>query len=149
MDVGCYCVHATRHLAGEPERVHGEAVTNEAGVDVRFVGTMRLPGGVLAEFDSGLDVPVSERLEVVGELGTIFLPDPWHGFDARIELRRGGGLEEIGFEPADSYGLELENLSDAILGEAEPLLGRADSLAQARTIEACRRAAESGEPVFL
>ena len=46
MDVGCYCVSALRLLAGEPERVSGRQVTRD-GVDVRFAGTLALPGGVL------------------------------------------------------------------------------------------------------
>ena len=40
-------------------------------------------------------------------------------------------------------------MSAAILGRAKPLLGRADALGQARTIEALYRSAESGKPVVL
>jgi xylose dehydrogenase (NAD/NADP) len=149
MDVGCYCVHAARLLAGEPERVYGEAVKNEAGVDVRFAGTIRSRGGVLSQFESGLDLPVREELEVVGHEGSLRLPDPWHGFSPGIELHRAGAFEEIAVDPADSYGLELENLSAALLGEAEPLLGRDDALLQARALEALFAAAERGSPVEL
>ena len=66
-----------------------------------------------------------------------------------IELRRGGEVERIELEPVDSYRLELENLGDAIRGEAEPLLGREDAVAQARTIEALYRSAETGGNVTL
>jgi predicted dehydrogenase len=150
MDVGCYCVHAARHLAGEPEQVYGEAVRNEAGVDVRFAGTMRLAGDVLAQLSSGLDIPEIHELEVVGETGSLVLDDPWHGWTApRIELRRDDGTEQLRFEPVDPYQLELENLSDAILGEAEPLLGREDAVAQATALEALHASAERREPVDL
>ena len=47
MDVGCYCVSAMRLLAGEPERVHAEAVLAPSGVDVRFAGALRFAGDVL------------------------------------------------------------------------------------------------------
>jgi predicted dehydrogenase len=50
---------------------------------------------------------------------------------------------------ADSYTLELANLAAAIAGEAEPLLGRDDAVAQARVIEALYSSAESGESVKL
>jgi xylose dehydrogenase (NAD/NADP) len=149
LDVGCYCVHAARLIAGEPQRVYGEAVRNEAGVDVRFVGTMRFRGGVLGQFDSGLDLPRRRMLEVVGESASIRLPDPWHGYSARIELHRGGTVEEIAVEPADAYGLQLENLSDAVLDAAEPLLGRHDALQQARALEALFASADGGVPVAL
>ena len=147
MDVGCYCVHASRHLAGEPERVYGEAVWNDAGVDVRFAGTMVFPGGILSQISSGLDVLETHQLEVEGDSGILFLDDPWHGWTApRIELRTEQGSEEIRFEPADPYQLELENLSDAIVGEAEPLLGRADAVGQARALDLLFSSAEQGEP---
>jgi xylose dehydrogenase (NAD/NADP) len=150
MDVGCYCVHAARLLAGEPERVFGEAVRNEAGVDVRFAGTMRFRGGVVSQFDAGLDVPDRAELEAIGDRGSLFLSDPWHGWVApRIEVRKDGGVEEIRLEPTDPYKLELESLSDAILGEAEPLLGREDAVAQARTLGALFHSAEQGAPVVL
>ncbi len=150
MDVGCYCVSASRLLAGEPERAYGEKVTNESGVDLRFAATLRFPGGVVCQFDSALDIPDRAELEVIGERGSLFLSDPWHGWVApRIELRTDGGAEEIPFEPVDPYRLELENFTDAILGKGKPLLGRADALGQARTIDALLRSAEEGRPVLL
>src|SRR5438132_10286358 len=111
MDVGCYCVHAARFFAGEPERVYAEPVRNEAGLDVRLAGTMLFPGGVVSHFDSGLDVPVREELELVGATGALFLSDPWHTYSPRLELRRDGGVEEVPVDTRDAYGAELENLS--------------------------------------
>ena len=61
-----------------------------------------------------------------------------------IERRTADGIEEIAVEPADSYRLQLENLSNAIRGEAEPLLGREDAVGQARAIEALYRSAAEG-----
>jgi predicted dehydrogenase len=49
----------------------------------------------------------------------------------------------------DSYRLELENLSDAIRGEGELLLGREDAVAQARVVEALHESATAGAPVAL
>ena len=66
-----------------------------------------------------------------------------------IELRRDGEVERIELERADSYRLELENLSDAIRGEAELLLGRDDAVGQARALEALHESATSGRPVSL
>jgi D-xylose 1-dehydrogenase (NADP+, D-xylono-1,5-lactone-forming) len=149
MDVGCYCVSGTRLLGGEPERVYGEQVLGESGVDELFTGTMRLPGDVLAQFDAGLVLPVRDELEAIGEAGSLFLDDPWHCKRPVIELRTAGGVEEIAVEPADSYRLQLENMSDAIRGEAEPLLGREDAVGQARAIEALYRSATEGRPVNL
>jgi D-xylose 1-dehydrogenase (NADP+, D-xylono-1,5-lactone-forming) len=147
MDVGCYCVSGTRLLGGEPEQVYGEQVLSQSGVDELFTGTMRFPGDVLAQFDAGLVLPVRDELEAIGEAGSLLLDDPWHCKRPVIELRTAGGVEEIAVEPADSYRLQLENMSDAIRGEAEPLLGREDAVGQARAIEALYRSATEGRPV--
>jgi D-xylose 1-dehydrogenase (NADP+, D-xylono-1,5-lactone-forming) len=143
MDVGCYCVSGARLLAGEPDRVDGEQVLGPGGVDVRFAGTMRFPHGVTAEFECGLDLPSRDELDVIGSDGSIFLDDPWHCRTPVIEVRRDGETERIELEPADSYQLELENLSDAIRGGVTPLLGRDDAVGQARTIGALYRSAET------
>ena len=50
---------------------------------------------------------------------------------------------------ASSYQLELENVSDAIRGEAPLLLGRADAVGQARVIDALYRSAASGTRIAV
>jgi predicted dehydrogenase len=149
MDVGCYCVSGSRLLGGEPETVYGEALIGPTGTDWVFSGTMRFPGDVFALFDCGTALAERDELEAVGSEGSIFLDDPWHCLRPVIELRRSDGVERIELAPEDSYRLELENLSDAIRGEAEPLLRRDDALAQARTIEALFDSAAAGEAVSL
>jgi predicted dehydrogenase len=66
-----------------------------------------------------------------------------------IELRHDGKVERIELEPVDSYRLELENVSDAIRGEAELLLAREDAMGQARALEALHESATNGQPVSL
>ena len=147
MDTGCYCVSGIRLLAGEPERVYGERETGSSGVDVRFAATMRFPGDVTAQFDCAIVLFARGELEAVGEAGSLLLADPWHAREPLIELRLAASpvqVERIETEVAQPYRLELENLSDAIRGQLEPLLGRADALGQARTIEALYRSAGEG-----
>jgi D-xylose 1-dehydrogenase (NADP+, D-xylono-1,5-lactone-forming) len=149
MDVGCYCVNGSRLLAGEPERVYGEARIGETGTDWVFTGSLRFANDVLGIFDCGTAIVERDELEAIGSEGSLFVDDPWHVERPGIELRRHGEVERIDVEPADSYRLELENVSDAIRGEGELLLGREDAVAQARTLEALYRSSESGEPVAL
>jgi xylose dehydrogenase (NAD/NADP) len=149
MDVGCYCVNATRLLCGEPQRVHGEQLLGSSGVDVAFAGVLGFADDVLAHFDCGLVLSPRDELVVLGEQGSLHLADPWHCRVPGIELRRRGGSESIPVEAANSYGLELENLSAAIRGTATPLLGREDALGQARTIEALYASADESRTVTL
>ena len=149
MDVGCYCVSGSRLLAGEPENVFGRAYIGPSGTDWVFTGSMGFPGDVVAQFDCGTSLPDRDELEAIGTEGSLFLDDPWHCRTPVIELRRDSGTEVIELEPVDSYRLEVENLADAISGEAPLLLGREDAVAQARALEALHRSAETGAPVDL
>jgi D-xylose 1-dehydrogenase (NADP+, D-xylono-1,5-lactone-forming) len=149
MDVGCYCVSGSRLLAGEPESVFGNAYIGPSGTDWVFTGALRFPGDVLALFDCGTCLPERDELEAIGSEGSVFLDDPWHSTVPVIELRRGREVERIELDPVDSYRLELENLADAIAGEAPLLLGREDALGQARTIDALFRSAETGTATRL
>jgi D-xylose 1-dehydrogenase (NADP+, D-xylono-1,5-lactone-forming) len=149
MDVGCYNVSGSRLFGGEPVKAYGEAWFGPSGTDWVFAGTLRFPGDVLATFDCGTAMAERDELEAIGSEGSLFLDDPWHCINPGIELRRDDGVERIEVEHVDSYRLELENLSDAVRGKAEPLLGRDDAIGQARTLEALHEAATSGRPVTL
>ena len=152
MDVGCYCVSGSRLVAGEPEHVVGEQVVSETGVDAAFHGTLRFPDDVVAQIDGSFVAPDRQRLEVVGEDGTLTLGSPWkpeEGAGPGIDLRGPDGDERIEVPLADSYQLELEDFATAVAGEREPLLGRTDAIGQARTIDALYQSAESGRAVRL
>jgi predicted dehydrogenase len=139
MDVGCYCVSAARLVAGEPVHVRAEQVIGGDGVDVRLAATMRFRDDVLALIDCSLDAPIGHRLSIVGDEGELVLEDPFHARNPGI--RHNGDLVEVPY--ANPYAVEFENLSAAIRGEAEPLLGARDAVAQAAAIEALYRSAET------
>ncbi len=143
LDVGWYCVSAARLLLGEPERVYGERVDGPTGIDARFAGLLRT-GDAVAHFSCGF-TSRSSSLEAIGSDGTIAAADPW--------LINSPGLlldgQPVTIEPASSYRLELENFAGAVAGTEEPLLGAAESLGQARVLDALLRSAEIGRPVSL
>ena len=145
MDVGCYGISGSRLVAGaEPVRVFGEQTIGPSGVDERFSGLLTFPSGVVAEIVAGF-TSTQRSLEAVGSKGTLVSRDPW--------LEQLGGLElngrPVAFVPDDAYRLEMENLSAAILGNGQPLLGWADALGQARIIDALYQSAASGEAISL
>jgi predicted dehydrogenase len=149
MDVGCYNVSGSRYLGGEPERVWGEAWYGPSGTDWVFTGTMRFANDVIATFDCGTALVDRDELEAIGSEGSLFLDDPWHCNEPVIEVRRENGIERIELEREDSYRLELENVSGAIRGTVELLLGATDALGQARALHALHASATEGKPVAL
>ena len=104
---------------------------------------------MIATFHCGTALPEQDELEVIGSEGSLFLDDPWHCQSAVIEIRRDDGVERVEDRARGLYRLELENLSDAIRGEAPLLLGRDDAIGQARALEALHASATSGERVTL
>jgi xylose dehydrogenase (NAD/NADP) len=148
MDVGCYCVSATRLVAGEPVAVTGQQVVGE--VDLRFAATMSMPGDVLAHFDCGVDTADRAELEVVGSEGALLLRDPFHSNEPVIEVRGvDGSVERVEAEGDNPYAYELRDLAAAVAGERSPLLGREDAVGQARTIAALYESAASGARVVV
>ena len=150
MDVGCYCVSGSRLLAGEPVGVQGEQVMGETGVDLAFHGTLRFDDDVVAQIDSSFTLPGFQRLEALGEDGSLLVESPWRpDWGGAVVVRRGEETTRIEVPSADMFQLELENFAAAAAGEAQPLLGRADALGQARAIDALYRSAAEGRAVTL
>jgi len=115
---------------------------------VRFTGLLRFEGDVLAEFDCGMDMAPGYFLEMVGTEGSVRLTDPWHSREPVLELRAAdGSVETMHAEEANPYACELRDFAAAVAGSSEPLLGRADAVAQARVIAALYRSAETGAMV--
>ncbi len=124
-DVGCYPVSFARRVAGEePERVTALARFDERGVDWTFIGQMRFPSGLLAQFDSGFAAPDRQRLEIVGGDATLVLDHPFltapDGPPPSLTLRRAGEATRVEIPPVDQYAAEVDDLSAAILDGAEP-----------------------------
>jgi predicted dehydrogenase len=159
LDLGCYCLSASRLFGGNPQRVYAEAVRDADGVDTRMAVTMRLGHDVLAQFDVGLDLPRRDELELIGTGGRIVVPDPWLCRGATIELHRDGGTERLPVDPegayalardaSDVYRVELDTVSGAIASGAGLPFGAADAIDQAAALQALARSSEIAAPVAL
>jgi predicted dehydrogenase len=150
MDLGCYCVHVTRTLAGEPERVYAEQLLGGTGVEVALQATIRFPGDVVAQFDSSFVAQRWQELEIVGDRGRMLVAAPFRIDWGRPEIALSGrrGIELIEVEERDSYALELENFAAAALG-GELLLPASDAVDQSRVIAALYESAERRVPVTM
>ena len=114
MDVGCYCVNAIRLLAGEPERVSGEQVIGSTGVDMALHGTLRCADDVIGQFEASFRSPRRQRVEVVGEEGTITVEAPF-----RVDW---GGA--VLLARPDGEGLGEPEAVDVAAGELVPARAR-------------------------
>jgi xylose dehydrogenase (NAD/NADP) len=147
-DVGCYPVSLARRIAGEePERLNAFARFDERGVDRTFIGQLRFPGGLLAQFDSGFAAPDRERIEIVGSDATLvldapFLPEP-DGPPPSVTLWRGREATPLEVPSIDQYLAEVEDLMSVVLDGTEPQLTLASSRGNVATLVALDRTART------
>ena len=77
-DLGCYPISYARTMIGaEPLEVFGWQVTGPTGIDMSFIGQMRFPNDVHAQFDCGFASPEHSFVEIVGTEGTLNIPFPF------------------------------------------------------------------------
>ncbi len=150
-DVGCYPVSYARAVIGaEPLEAFGWQVSGPSGVDETFVGQLRFPGEVFAQFDCGFRAPFRTHLEIVGSEATLTVPNPFKpGQRERLSLRR-GDMEEILTAPGGELYLgEVEDMADAVLRGRAPRVSLADSRGNVAAILALLRSARAGRLVAV
>jgi predicted dehydrogenase len=152
MDVGCYCVNATRFFGGgAPTAVSAWATWEpQSGGDMTTAGVLEYDG-YAGLFDCSFECTGRSGIEIVGSLGRIEIPKPWlPGKDpALIRVWDKNGAEELTTEGVDQYRLMVEHFSDCILNDRPPVRGPLDSLENMRVLEAIRRSAREQRRVLL
>jgi D-xylose 1-dehydrogenase (NADP+, D-xylono-1,5-lactone-forming) len=150
-DVGSYCVHFSRLIAGcEPLRV--SALQQGEQVDETMVGLLEFPNGILAQFETSIDNYERHGAEIAGTTGSIVLASPWIPGDqpAQIVLNREGHAPEtIEIPSADSYALEVENFVRVCDGKVEARLPIDDAIANTAVLDALKLSALESRAVKI
>jgi predicted dehydrogenase len=144
MDVGCYPISAARFYFGdEPISAFMRVETDpEYGVDMRAAGVLEFPQG-WALIDCGFNLPSRTHLEIVGETGTIIIPQPWLP-DPEAVLTINGESQKLASE--NQYVNEFEHLSRCIVEGSSLAYGPHDAIRQMAAIDAVRSSGRSGRP---
>jgi len=154
MDVGCYCVNASRMLFGE-EPTWASAQWDfrpEFGVEVSLAAILGFSGGRLAIFDCGFRAPGQGTYTAVGTGGQIEVPNAFvpGATDVMIRVTSGTEVREEQIKGVDQYQLEAEEFADSLLKNRQLRIGAEDALGTLRTIAALHRSARNGgarEPI--
>ncbi len=150
-DVGCYPISYIRLLTGrEPLEVFGQRLEDPAGIDRTFIGQLRFPGEVFAQFDCGFSSPPRARMEIVGSQATLDIPAPFKpGLKESLLVTRESQRESLEIEGQELYLGEVEDMADAILSGQPPRVSLSDSRGNTSTILALLESARLGRPVSL
>lgn len=153
LDLGCYPVTYSRHIAGaaqgrefaEPVEFHGMGrVHPEVGTDDFATAVVKFPGDVLAELSCGATVVNDNSVQIHGSEAWIDVPNPFVpgllGQSEKIIVhRREAAPEEITIASHGMglYAYEADAFAEALEAGARevPLAAHADTLGTARLLD--------------
>ena len=115
-DVGCYPISYARMVLGEePLEVFGWQVRGQGGADDTFVGQMKFPNNIYAQFDSSFVLPHRKCIEIVGSDGSLKIPNPFNPQGkSEIFLVKDEVEKKIEIHEYDLYLGEVEDICNAI-----------------------------------
>jgi D-xylose 1-dehydrogenase (NADP+, D-xylono-1,5-lactone-forming) len=150
-DAGCYPISYTRLITGsEPREAFGWQVVGPGGVDETFVGALRFPGDMHAQFDCGFRAAPRSYIEVVGSEAALIIPVPFTPHrDERIHLRRGDAIETIEIAGGELYEGEVNDIADAARFGKPPRISLEDSRGNVAAILGLLEAARTGKPATI
>lgn len=158
LDVGGYPVSMARYIVGQvlgkpfadPVKVAGTARLNAEGTDDWAAAILTFENGIVAQVSCAVMANLDNVLRIHGSEGRIEVPDFWFaGGDrtkgvGRIDVIKGGTTETISVdEHRHVYSFEVDAASQAIITKrqelAAPGMGWADSIGNARVLDAWRK----------
>jgi len=148
LDVGCYPVYGIRWaMAQEPVRAWATA-RYEYGVDLETTGVLTFANGTVASFDCGFVHPMRQWLEIVGETGTIYVPEMWvPAGRPEFELRRDGSTIERTSAPGDQIQHMLEDFSRHVMDGTPVHPPPEEAVKTLRVLDALARSAREGRAI--
>ena len=140
-DVGCYAIHAARHLLdAEPEAVTAHASISDlhGGVDMSTAMLMEFAGGASSTAQVGMWSADQDTIEITGASGRITVP---HAFlcgleDGDFVVSVDGTAETVSVPAVDHYVSQMESFCAAVRGTAPTPFGPDDAVAGARVLDA-------------
>lgn len=128
-DVGVYPNSLAIYMIGDgaPAEIWAQQIVGETGVDVAMRSQLRFNSGSVAQLSSGFRSPFREGAHIVGEFGTLVIPQPWKpgesGDDNVMTLTTHKGQREEIVTPAISpYLCEVRAMEACVLDDAEPVV---------------------------
>jgi predicted dehydrogenase len=152
MDLGVYCVHAARWLAGEnPSSVSAFAWTHDPAlfreVEEGIAFSMYFPSGLVAQASTCYSAAFSSMLYLQGSKGSVSLT-PAYPYEHERVLSARFGEEHVlkTFPLVDEFRPQIDAFSQAIRGGPLPPSCGADGYVDMAIIDALYRSARAGVP---
>jgi len=148
MDLGCYCIHALRQVAGEEPEVSCATAAMVHGVDETTEAGLAFPSGFAARLATSMAPGgLNAYLRFRGDEGLISITNfmaPQIG--CQFTLERNGELKTLAVDPGSSFAWQLDHVVAVMQGHAKPLTGGADAIGNMAVIDAIRAQAAAQTP---
>lgn len=147
MDLGCYCMHWIRTMAGEePTITRADARCGVPGVDLDIEAEMAFVSGPTATLKCSMQPPdrhLSRRLRVHGDAGMLEIENPVSPHSGATLSIDGPNapMPQIVSGGDTTFHYQLRHVLEVIEGRAQPLTGGDDAVGNMRAIDAVYRAA--------
>ena len=145
MDLGCYAVHALRTVCGHEPIVVSAAQQRIAGVDASTAATLAFPGVAKATLHCSMVSPhKAKTLRIIGAEGVIALSNfvvPHTGSAFILEAPGVSVRRELG--GPSTFEAQLDHVLAVLRGDAAPLTGGDDAVANATVIANIRELADT------
>jgi predicted dehydrogenase len=147
MDLGCYCMHWIRTVAGdEPTVVKARARCGTPGVDLDVDADLAFTSGPTANLKCSMqpeDGKLFRRLRVTGDAGMLELDNPVSPHSgATLSLEAPDApLPQFVSGGDTTFHYQLRHVLEVIEGRAAPITGGDDAIGNMRAIDAIYRAA--------
>ncbi len=159
MDVGIYCINASRYLTGEePISVQGytSVVTHDGRfneVEENVVWNMRFPGGILANCSTSYGSNFAgNRARVIGQTGMLDM-NPAYSYTGLhiVGDSQSHGKQDIAIADPNpqQFAREADHLADCILNNKEPKSDGQEGLRDMKIITAIYKSNAEGRAIPL
>lgn len=142
LDVGSYCVNATRWLIGsEPEASQVIIAYNQESIDLNASAILRFREDVSAHIQSSFVAAEHQVIEVVGTTGAVTAPlafTAWCDDTTMLLIQRGAVFEQREFAPSDPYKHMVEHFATCVLRKTPLLYPAEDGRANLHVLDMLR-----------
>jgi D-xylose 1-dehydrogenase (NADP+, D-xylono-1,5-lactone-forming) len=151
LDVGCYPVYGIR-WAFDEEPVRAWATARyEYDVDIAMAATLWFADGRVATFDCGFVHPFRQWFEIVGDTGTLTVPDMWAPRKATFILQEEDSAiaEEHVVAGFDQIQCMLEDFGQYVLNDEAVRPAPEEAIKTAKVMDALLQSARTGRVVDI
>jgi predicted dehydrogenase len=151
LDVGVYCVQATRYLTGEePIWVSGETTQGDPArfseVEESVVWQAKFPSGVMSQCGASYNSAPTGYFRGIAERGWFEL-DPAFNYSGNHGMRSDG--KPIDSPSIDLFAAEMDDFAQSIVQNKPSIVSGEDGLQDVRIMSAIYESARTGRPVDL